>query len=156
MSRPGIKSVEGSSVDAPCHATHGEGTPPTCQDDTLRVKTPIEMGGLTDCLSRVLVEDPQGRAPEGPMLGMRHKVNELDVELLQHFYCLQLDVALSQDLSRPPPPQSSWTTDTIWDMVTRDAPNVKDCVILGPGLAVLFLVAHRSPKKGFTCMRLRN
>ena len=71
MSRLGIKSMEESSVDAPHHATHGEGTPPTHQDDTLRVMTPIEMGGLTDCLSRVLVEDPQGWAPEGPTLGMR-------------------------------------------------------------------------------------
>ena len=37
--------MEGSSVDAPCHATHGEDTPLTHQDDTLRVMTPIEMGG---------------------------------------------------------------------------------------------------------------
>ena len=57
MSGPGIKSMEGSSVDAPCHTAHGEGTPPTCWDDTPRVMTPIENGGL-DRLSRVLVEDP--------------------------------------------------------------------------------------------------
>ena len=40
-------------------------------------------------------------------------------------YCLQLDVAMIQDLSRPPPPQHSWTAATIWDMVARDASNVK-------------------------------
>ena len=66
------------------------------------------------------------------MLGMRHEVNELDVGPPRHLYFLQLDVVLSQDSSRPPPPQSSWTIDTIWDMVRRDTPNVKDCVILGP------------------------
>ena len=50
------------------------------------------------------MEDPQEWALEGPTLGVRHKVNELDVGPLRCLYCLQLDVALSQDLSRPPPP----------------------------------------------------
>ena len=51
--------MEGTPVDAPLHATHKEGISPTCQDDTLRVTTLIEMGGggLTDSLSRTLVED---------------------------------------------------------------------------------------------------
>ena len=33
-------------------------------------------------------------------------------------------------------------------MVTRDAPNVKDCVILGPGLAVLFYGHPQEPQEG--------
>ena len=49
--------MEETPVDAPLHATHREGTSPTCWDETLTVTTPIEMGGLTDSLSRVLVED---------------------------------------------------------------------------------------------------
>ena len=57
MSGPGAKPMEGTPVDTPCHTAHGEGTCPTCQDDTPRVTTPIEMGALTYSLSRVLVED---------------------------------------------------------------------------------------------------
>ena len=53
-----------------------------------------------------------------------------------------------QDLSRPPPPQHSWTVATIKDMVVMDAPNVKDCIIHGPGLAVLFLGHHQEPQEG--------
>ena len=45
MSGPGVKSVEGSSLDVPHHAAHREDTPLTHQDDTPRVMTPIEMGG---------------------------------------------------------------------------------------------------------------
>ena len=104
MSSPGVKSVQGMSVDDPHHTSHGKGTPPTHWDDTLRVTTPIEIGGLMDCLSRVLVEDPQWRALEGHTLSGSHKVSELDVGLCQCLYCLQLDVALTQDPSRPPPP----------------------------------------------------
>ena len=33
-------------------------------------------------------------------------------------------------------------------MVVRDAPNVKDCVILGPGSAVLFFSCHQEPWEG--------
>ena len=55
MSGPGAKPMEGTPVDAQLHAAHREGTSPTCWDDTPRVTTPIEMGGLTDSLSRVLV-----------------------------------------------------------------------------------------------------
>ena len=72
----------------------------------------------------------------------------MDVGPPQCLYCLQLNVALSEDPSRPPPPQFSWTTDTIQDMVTRDAHNVKDCVILGPGSAVLFFGCPQEPQEG--------
>ena len=37
----------------------------------------------------------------------------------QHLYCLEFDVALTQDPSRLPSPWHSWTTATIWDMVAR-------------------------------------
>ena len=33
-------------------------------------------------------------------------------------------------------------------MVVTDAPNVKDCIILGPGLAVLFFGHHQEPWEG--------
>ena len=69
MSGPGIKSMEGSSVDAPCHATHGEDTPLTHQDDTLRVMTPIEMGGLTDFSVKGLSGRPTRVGPGGPHIG---------------------------------------------------------------------------------------
>ena len=145
MSSPGAKPVEGTPVDAPCHITHREGTSPTHQDDTPWVTTPIEIGGLTDSLSRVLVENPQRQTLEGPMINAGHEVNELDVGPHRCLYCLQLDVALIQDPLRPPPPQHLWTTAAIWDMVARDAPNVKECVILGPGSAMLFFGHHQEP-----------
>ena len=104
MSGPGVKSMQGGSVDGPAPHCSWEGYSPTHWDDTPRVTTTIEMGGLTDCLSRVLVEDPQGQALEDPTLSASHEVSELDVGPHWHLYCLQLDVALSQDLSRPPPP----------------------------------------------------
>ena len=104
MSSPSAKPVEGTPVDAPHHTTHREGTSPIHWDDTLWVTTPIEMGSLTDSLSRVLVENPQRQTLEGPMINAGHEVNELDMGPHQHLYCLQLDVALIQDPSRPPPP----------------------------------------------------
>ena len=156
MSSPGAKPVEGTPVDAPCHIAHREGTFPTCWDDTPQVTTPIEIGGLTDSMSRVLVENPQRQTLEGPVINMAHKVNELDVGLHWHLYCLQLDVALIQDLSRPLSPQHLWTSAAIWDIVARDTPNIKEYIILGPGLAILFFGHHQDPKRGFTCMRLRN
>ena len=109
---------------------------------------PIDIGGLADSLLRVSVENPSRQAPEGPMVNMRHEVSKLDVGLHQHIYCLQLDIAMVQDLSRPPPLQHSWTIATIWDMVARDAPNVKECVILGPGSAILFFSHHQEPWGG--------
>ena len=33
-------------------------------------------------------------------------------------------------------------------MVVGHAPNVKDCIILGPGLAVLFFGLHQEPQEG--------
>ena len=50
--------------------------------------------------------------------------------------------------SRPPPPRPTWTVTIIKDMVSTDAPNIKDCVILGPGLAILFFGRHQEPREG--------
>ena len=33
-------------------------------------------------------------------------------------------------------------------MVSTDAPNIKDCVILGPGSAILFFSHHQEPREG--------
>ena len=33
-------------------------------------------------------------------------------------------------------------------MVARDAPNVKECIILGPGSAILFFGHHQEPQEG--------
>ena len=78
MSGPSTKTVEGTPVDAPHHTAHREDTSPTCQDDILQVTTPIEMGGMTNSLSRVLVENPQRQTMEGPMVNTGHEVNKLD------------------------------------------------------------------------------
>ena len=53
-----------------------------------------------------------------------------------------------RDQSRQPPPQPMWTVTIIKDMVVTDAPNVKDCVILGPGSALLFFSHHQEPQEG--------
>ena len=53
-----------------------------------------------------------------------------------------------QDPSRQPPPRPSWTVAIIKDMVATDAPNVKDCVILGLGSALLFFSHHQEPQEG--------
>ena len=53
-----------------------------------------------------------------------------------------------QDLLRPPPPQHSWTAATIRDMVAGDTPNIKDCIILSPGSAILFFGCHQEPREG--------
>ena len=50
-----------------------------------------------------------------------------------------------QDLSRQPPLRPSWTVTIIKDMVVTDAPNVKDCVILSLGSALLFFSHHQEP-----------
>ena len=41
-----------------------------------------------------------------------------------------------------------WTVAIIKDMVSTDAPNIKDCVILGPGSAILFFSHHQEPREG--------
>ena len=53
-----------------------------------------------------------------------------------------------EDLSRLLPLHHSWTVATIKDMVVMDAPNVKDCIILSPGSAVLFFGHHQEPQEG--------
>ena len=53
-----------------------------------------------------------------------------------------------QDLYRQPPPCPSWTVTIIKNMVVTDAPNVKDCVILGLGSALLFFSHHQEPQEG--------
>ena len=53
-----------------------------------------------------------------------------------------------QNPSRQPPLQPLWTVAIIKDMVVTDAPNVKDCVILGPGSALLFFGCHQEPQEG--------
>ena len=50
--------------------------------------------------------------------------------------------------SRPPPPRPTWTVAIIKDMVSTDTPNIKDCVILGPGSAILFFSHHQEPQEG--------
>ena len=78
MSGPSAKLVEGTPVDAPHPTAHREGTSPTHQDDTLRVTIPIEMGSLTDSLSRVLVENPQRQTLEGPVMALCWKWGCID------------------------------------------------------------------------------
>ena len=49
---------------------------------------------------------------------------------------------------RPPPPRPAWTVAIIKDMVLTDAPNLKDCIILGLGSAILFFGHHQEPQEG--------
>ena len=90
---------------------------------------------LVDSLLRVSIGNPPRGTLEGPITNMSHEINELDMGPCQCLYCLQLDVVMVQDPSRPPPPQHSWTAATIRDMVAGDAPNIKDCIILSQGSA---------------------
>ena len=60
--------------------------------------------GLADSLFRVSIGNPQRGTSEGPITNANHKANELDMGLRQCLYCLQLDVMMVQDPSRPPPP----------------------------------------------------
>ena len=50
--------------------------------------------------------------------------------------------------SMPSPPQHLWTVNTISHMVAGDAPNIKDCIILSPGSAILFFSHHQEPHEG--------
>ena len=109
---------------------------------------PIEVGGLADNLFRVSMGNPQKGASESPIPNIDCEVSELDVGLQQCLYCLQLDVMMVQDPSRQPPLLPSWTVPIIKDMVVMDAPNVKDCVILGLGSALLFFGCHQEPQEG--------
>ena len=98
-----MKPIEGTAVDAPCLDVHREGNSPTQWDKVPWVTMPVDIGGLADSLLRVSVENPSRQALEGPVVNMRHEVSELDVGPHQCIYCLQLDVAMVQDPSRPPP-----------------------------------------------------
>ena len=53
-----------------------------------------------------------------------------------------------RDPYRQPPLRPSWTVTIIKDMVAMDAPNVKDCVILSLGSALLFFSCHQEPQEG--------
>ena len=52
-----------------------------------------------------------------------------------------------RDLLRQPPLQPSWMVPIIKDMVVTNAPNVKDCVILSLGSALLFFGCHQEPRE---------
>ena len=136
--------MEGTSVEAPHLDTPKGDTPPTRRDEIPRVTTPIDVGALADNFFRVSMGNPQRETSESPIPGAGRDVNELDVGP-QCLYCLQLDVTMVQDPSREPPPWPSWTVAIIKDMVSTDAPNIKDCVILGPGSAILFFGCHQEP-----------
>ena len=147
MSNLRAKHAEGTSVDASHLDAPREGTSPTWQEEIPWVTTPTDVGGLADSLFRVSMGNPQRGTSEGPITNVDHEVNELNVGLWQHLYCLQLDVTMVQDPSRPPPPWHLWTVATIKDMVGMDASNVKDCVILSLGSALLFFSHHQEPQE---------
>ena len=123
-------------------------TSPTWWDEILRVTTPIDVGALANNFFRVSVGSPQREALGSPILGTGREVNELDVGPQWCLYCLQLDVTMVWELSRPPPPRPVWTVAIIKDMVSTDTPNIKDCIILGPGSAILFFGHHQEPQEG--------
>ena len=140
--------MEGASVEAPhLDAPKGD-TSPTRRDEILWVTTPIDVGALANNFFRVSVGNPQREAPESPIPGAGREVNELDVGPRRCLYCLQLDVTMVREPSRPPPPRPAWTVAIIKDMVSTDAPNIKDCIILGPGSAILFFGHHQEPREG--------
>ena len=67
----------------------------------------------------------------------------------QHrYYCIQLDVVLSDVLGRPVPLSHAWTSVVIWDMIIRDVPNVCECILLGPGSAIPFFGRRLEPHNG--------
>ena len=145
MSKLGAKQVEAASVEAPhLDAPKGD-TSPTRRDEIPWVTTPIDVGALADSFFKVSVGNPQREAPESPNPRSGREVNELDVGPRQRLYCLQLDVTMVREPSRPPPPRPAWTVAIIKDMVLTDAPNIKDCIILGPGSAILFFGHHQEP-----------
>ena len=135
-------------VDAPCLDAQREDNSLTWWDKIPWVTTPVDVGGLVDSLLRVSIRNPPRGPSEGPATNASHKVDELDMGLHRCHYCLQLDVVMVQDLSRPPPPWHSWMVATISDMVAGDAPNIKDCIILGPGSAILFFGHHQELCEG--------
>ena len=140
--------MEGASVEAPHLDAQKGDTSPTRRDEIPWVTTPIDVGALADNFFRVSIGNPQRDASESPIPGAGREVNELDVRPQRCLYCLQLDVTMVRDPSRPPPPRPSWMVTIIKDMVLTDAPNIKDCVILGPGLAILFFGRHQEPREG--------
>ena len=148
MSKSGAKQVEGASVEAPHLDAQKGDTSPTRRDEIPRVTTPIDVGALANNFFRVSIGNPQREASESPIPGAGREVNELDVGPRQRLYCLQLDVTMVREPSRPPPPRPAWTVAIIKDMVLTDAPNIKDCVILGPGSAILFFGRHQEPREG--------
>ena len=148
MSKSGAKQVEGASVEAPHLDAQKGDTSPTRQDEIPRVTTPIDVGALANNFFRVSVGNPQREASESPNLGTGREVSELDVGPQRCLYCLQLDITMVREPSRPPPPRLVWTVTIIKDMVSTDAPNIKDCVILGPGLAILFSRSSSGASRG--------
>ena len=90
-------------MDAPHLDAPREGTSPTQREEILLVATPIDVGGLADSFFRVSMGNPQRGASESPITNADHEVSELDMGLQQCLYCLQLDVMMVQDPSRPPP-----------------------------------------------------
>ena len=149
--------MQGASVEAPhLDAPKGD-TSPTRRDEIPRVTTPIDVGALANNFFRVSVGNPQREALESPIPGAGQEVNELDVGPRRRLYCLQLDVTMVREPSRPPPPRPAWTVAIIKDMVLTDAPNYKRLHHPWPGARPsCSSVVIRSLKRGFTCMGLRN
>ena len=76
-----------------------------------------DVGELANNLSKALVEDQQSRGLTGPLYDGVLEHDDLDNGTQQCYYCLQLDVVLSDVLGRPPPPSHAWTPAVICDMI---------------------------------------
>ena len=112
-------------MDVPCLDAHREGNSPTQWDNIPWIYYACRYRGLADSVLKVSIGNPPRQTLEGPATNASHEVSKLDVGPHQHLYCLQIDVVMVQDPSRPPPPQHLWTTAAIRDMVARDAPQCK-------------------------------
>ena len=53
-------------------------------------------------------------------------------------YCLEIQVALTEELGAIPPPSHSWTTPLVEYMLREVRSGLTEAVVIGPGRAILF------------------
>ena len=148
MSGTGNNTSEDTSVDPPTSTANGDTHTVTHRrTDSKWVTTPVDIESLSYTLSKALVEDWQSRAHSGSISYEVGELEDLDYEPHRRYYCIQLDVALTE-IDGWPPPVHFWTPAIIHDIIVEEVPNVRDCVSIGLGLSTLFFGRWLELKEG--------
>ena len=74
---------------------------------------------------------------------------------LNTYYCLSIQVTLTDELGDVPPPSHVWTAPVVEDMLQETRAGLMEAVVIGPGRAILFY-GRRSMGEGLKVDKARD